>query len=46
MTREQFLILCNRYTVAPEVALENQDLVTALRAKDQGEVERILREDF
>lgn len=41
-----FLSLCERYGVAPSVALENDALRHALAARDDAEVERVLKEDF
>lgn len=46
MTQNEFLSLCMRYTVPPELALENEALIEALAARDDAEVERILREEF
>jgi hypothetical protein len=46
MTKNEFTALCEQYTVAPAIALENDDLCAALTAKDSAEVERILREEF
>jgi len=46
MTQNQFLALCMKYAIEPSVALENDDLREALRARDANEVERILREEF
>jgi len=46
MTKNQFDILCAQYGVAPSIALENPDIVAALRARDSAEVERILANEF
>jgi hypothetical protein len=46
MTKTQFEILCGQYLIDPGVALENENIQSALRAKDAKEVERILREEF
>ena len=46
MTIGRFVALCNEHTVAPAVALENDELRAALAEKDDAEVERILREEF
>jgi hypothetical protein len=46
MSKQDFIILCVKYTVEPSIALENPDLCDALRAKDEEEVERILCEEF
>ena len=41
-----FIALCEKYLVAPAIALENTALVAALAKRDDAEVERILREEF
>ena len=46
MTQNQFLWLCNRNTVDPDVALENDDLRIALQARDDAKVEKIFMEEF
>tara|TARA_R100001377_G_scaffold64722_1_gene40234 strand:- start:1273 stop:1413 length:141 start_codon:yes stop_codon:yes gene_type:complete len=46
MTQNQFLWLCNRNTVDPDVALENDDLRNALQARDDAKVEKIFMEEF
>lgn len=46
MTQNHFAVLCEKYLIDPGIALENPDLVQALRDRDDAEVERILREEF
>ena len=46
MSKNDFLTLCNEATVAPDIALENEDLARALRDRNDEEVARILREEF
>ena len=46
MTKNDFLNSCLHFSVSPEIALENEDLVEALRNKQDDEVMRILLEDF
>ena len=46
MTKNQFLWLCNRNTVDPNVALANDDLRNALQSRDDAKVEKIFREEF
>jgi hypothetical protein len=46
MTRTEFLILCLKYNIDPALALENENIVKALRAKNNAEVERILENEF
>ena len=42
MTQQKFISLCEKYTIEPTVALENDALIKALDASDDAEVERIL----
>ena len=44
MTRIEFSRLCAELTIAPEVALDNEDVRAALAARDDDEVARILRD--
>lgn len=46
MTQNQFAALCEQYGVAPDIALENPNIVDALRARDSAEVERVLANEF
>ena len=46
MTANQFDALCTSLGIDPALALENDDVAAALRARDDAEVERLLREDF
>jgi hypothetical protein len=46
MTQNQFAALCVKFTVDPAIALENENVVEALREKDDEAVERILKEEF
>jgi hypothetical protein len=46
MTKPQFIELCERYTVAPSITLESEELREALAQRDDSEVERILSEEF
>jgi hypothetical protein len=46
MTRNEFVVLCLKYNIAPEIALENENVVRALKAKDTREVENVLRDEF
>jgi len=46
MTQQKFIALCEKYTIEPTVALENDTLVEALDARDDAEVERILKGEF
>lgn len=42
----EFNILCNKYMIAHSVALEDAEIVVAVKAHDLAEVERCLRENF
>jgi len=46
MTEIQFVALCDKYTVYPGIALENEAVKEALLRRDDALVERILRFDF
>ena len=46
MTQNQFLAECLKRDIAPEVALEDDDLSRALAARDDDLVIAILDEDF
>lgn len=46
MTKNEFAALCAEHTIDPAVALENENIVEALRNKDDAEVKRILKEEF
>lgn len=46
MTMKEFVALCEQHTIDPRIALENENLVEALEARDDDEVKRILKEEF
>jgi len=46
MSLTRFIQLCAEVMVDPAIALENPNIVDALRKCDDEEVERILREEF
>ena len=46
MTKNIFLILCCKYLINPDIALENNNLLIALANNDDNEVKRILKEEF
>jgi len=46
MTQTDFLTLCLEHNLSPDVALENDDLVQALKERDDVEVQRIIEEEF
>ncbi len=46
MTQTDFAVLCGEYLIEPALALEDEGIVAALKAKDNKEVEKLLRENF
>jgi hypothetical protein len=46
MTKNQFLTLCNEHHISPDIALENDDLVQALRERDDEKVQHIIANEF
>jgi hypothetical protein len=46
MTQTDFLTLCLQHNLIPELALENDELVQALRDRDDAEVNRIIEQEF
>ena len=46
MTRNQFLALCLAYCIAPSIALENENVRSALAARDAEAVEFALANEF
>jgi hypothetical protein len=46
MTQTDFLTLCLEHNLLPELALENDELVQALRERDDATVNRIIENEF
>ena len=46
MSRNEFLVLCSAYSIDPDMALENDNIVEALRDRDDLRVETILESEF
>jgi len=46
MTQNQFLTLCLQHNVAPNVALENEAIVEALRERNDALVEQLITEQL
>lgn len=46
MTRLEFLAKCGELFIDPQLALENGDIVEALKANDDARVIQLLREEF
>jgi hypothetical protein len=46
MTKNEFVIICNKYGIHPALALENEELVALLKAKKYNKVEAFIRGNF
>ena len=46
MSKNEFLVLCSAYSIDPDIALENDNVVEALRDRDDLRVETILESEF
>ncbi len=46
MTRNEFVAECEKHGIAPEIALENENLQQALKDRCDDSVRRVLREEF
>jgi hypothetical protein len=46
MTQNQFNTLCNEHGIAPSIALENEELIEALRERDDERVIQIITKEF
>lgn len=46
MSKNKFAVLCEKYNVLPEIALENENIVEALQSRDDELVEKLLKETF
>lgn len=46
MTQNEFFTLCASYNLPPSIALENDNLVEALRARNDDQVKQILNDEF
>jgi hypothetical protein len=46
MTHLEFITLCNEHTIDPSLALENENIVEALKARDDAQVVEILTNEF
>jgi len=46
MTKTQFMALCEKYLVDPNIALENDNLRVALRQHNDKKAEEILQQEF
>jgi len=46
MNNYEFLALCNANCISPEIALENENLATALYKRDDEKVKKIIKKEF
>lgn len=46
VTKNEFVALCGEYGIDPGIALEDEDVVAALQAKDADAVRKALEENF
>ena len=46
MTYYEFLIECGNYDISPDIALENDNVVAAVKAKDIDKLRDILLNEF
>lgn len=46
MSRNEFMVLCGKYLIDPGLALENADILKAIKLKDKQKVEQLLQEAF
>jgi hypothetical protein len=46
MTQNQFALLCSEHCISPDVALENDDIVEALKNRDDELVQQLLVNEF
>ena len=46
MTSNEFLALCIANNIAPEIALENENLTNALYKRDNEKVKKIIKKEF
>ena len=46
MTQNQFNALCNEHCIDPSLALENENLIEALRERDDDRVIEIITQEF
>lgn len=46
MTKDKFTHLCASYLIDPSIALENEDILEALKDNDEARVELLLQQEF
>ena len=46
MTQSQFICTCNEFLIDPALALENENILSALRARDDDLIITILKEEY
>lgn len=46
MTQTQFTIICNEYFIEPSIALENDDVINAIKSNDVQTLKAVLESQF
>jgi hypothetical protein len=46
MTRNEFLIICGDFNLDPGIALENENVVKAIREDDKDNLKEVLTNEF
>ncbi len=46
MTKTEFVIICNEYFIDPSLALENDNVIQAIKANDSKALVDILKNEF
>ena len=46
MTNNEFDQLCQKYLIDPCIAIENENIVSALQGRNDAEIETILKNEF
>ena len=46
MTMNKFIEICNKYTITPEIALENENILEALKNKEYENIEKLICQEF
>jgi hypothetical protein len=46
MTQTQFALICNEYLIEPSMALENDDVIQAIKSNDTQALKDVLESQF
>ena len=46
MTKNEFIAICLKNSINPDIALDNENLSNALYNRDDKKVEKIIKEEF